>query len=163
MEVAEKILPQTETASVKDGVIEWFAEFIQALSVKKIAYSSQAMTDEESRQYEFFATASEADIINRAREGSDIYFSKKIVVEYLKEIHAIPKRKLAFDLSGSEILVWIETENDNEDIEKQLILAEAKINAEFYRYGYRIDSMIVEESDHLSVPTHYVTFQQNSA
>lgn len=166
MGTAEIIVPTQSVRQVggKDGVSEWFAEYIQELAVKKVAYTIGAMSEEESREFEFFAEASEAEIISYTGKLRDMYFSKKIVFEYVKLIRSIPKRKLAFDLSGSEILVWLEIDNDREDIERELILAEAKINANFYDTGFRIDSMIVEKEDSLKTPNHYITLQtQDSA
>jgi hypothetical protein len=158
-------VPSSDRAvNAKENVTEWFADFIQELTVKKIAYFTQTMSDAEARHFEFLSTANEEEIFNHTRELSKIYFSKKIIVEYVKLIRSIPTRTLAFDLSGSEILVWIEIDNNREDIERALILAEASVNAEFYKIGFRIDSVIVEESDHLKIPSHYLTLQtQDSA
>ena len=43
------------------------------------------------------------------------------------------------------------SKNDNEELEKQLYLAEAQINAQYHQYGFDMTSMIVESGDHLFV------------
>ena len=68
--------------------------------------------------------------------------------------------KLAFDFNDSEVLVWAEIVDDNEEIERELILLAAKLNVEFHEYGFHICSTIVEQEDCLSIPNHYQIFKQ---
>ena len=76
----------------------------------------------------------------------------------IRKNHLIPK-KLAFDINDTEVLVWAEIDNNNEELEKQLILAEAQVNSRYHQYGYDMTSMIVEESDLLPIPNHYSEFR----
>ena len=65
-------------------------------------------------------------------------------------------KKLAFELSDSKILVWAEISEDDENIEDALLLAEAKVNGEFSKAGFRLLTTIVEDCDELKVPEDYV-------
>ena len=49
-------------------------------------------------------------------------------------------------------------DNDDDELEKQLILVEAKVNAKYHSFGYDLTSMIVEKSDDLPLPSHYVNY-----
>ena len=87
------------------------------------------------------------------------YFVKKVVVEYLELLGDHLPNRLAFDFNDSEVLVWAEIQNNQEELEKALTLAEAKINAKFHPYGFDMESMIVEENDGLKVPNHYKIYK----
>ena len=59
------------------------------------------------------------------------------------------------DLSDASVLVWAEIADDDELMEDQLRLAQAKINAQYSQYGFYLSSTIVEESDCMPIPSHY--------
>ena len=58
-------------------------------------------------------------------------------------------------LSNSKLLVWSEIEDNDEDMEDALLIAEAKVNGKYQKDGFYINSTIVEKSDNLSIPNHY--------
>lgn len=93
------------------------------------------------------------------RDLSHQFFIPKILFDYLSLVRKDMPLKLAFDMSGSEILIWAEIEDDNFEMEHKLILSEAKINAMYHEYGYDLTSMIVEKSEHLNIPKHYSIFK----
>ena len=63
--------------------------------------------------------------------------------------------KIAFDLSRSKILVWAEVGDDDENTINQLILAEAKTNADCYNNDFKIATTVVEQGENVEVPPHY--------
>ena len=62
---------------------------------------------------------------------------------------------MAFDYNDSEVLVWAQVNENDEQLEKQLYLAEAKINAKYHQYGFDMTSMIIESCDNVPIPNHY--------
>lgn len=84
---------------------------------------------------------------------------KKIIIEYLLLLKNNLPLRLAFDYNDAEILVWAETEDDDEEMERQLILTEAQVNAKFHQFGFDLRSTLVEESDGLPIPAHYKIFK----
>jgi len=86
-----------------------------------------------------------------------MFFIKKMLysfITFLKESD-VKFSKMALDLSDSKILAWLELFDDDEKSEDNLIISEAKVNAEFEKYGFKISTTYVEESDKLNIPPHY--------
>ena len=84
--------------------------------------------------------------------------TSRILSDYIKELkgrNALPI-KLAFNHFGHEILVWAVIEDDNEDMEDGLFRAETVINAKHSDTNYALSTTILEESDNLDIPNHYV-------
>lgn len=138
----------------------WFDELLAALSTHKLMLD-QNVADKEL--WDFYNTLIGGNIDTVAHQGKEMsqrYFISKIIVDYLSLLSQSENKpaKLAFDMNDTEVLVWAEVEDNNEAFEKQLILTEAKVNAKYHQYGYDMTSMIVEESDCLAVPNHYVEF-----
>jgi hypothetical protein len=146
---------QPESNRYDENTSNWFSEFIHELNTKKFLYENRAMSHEETRMYDFMA-ANQTNAMLMARTGSHMYFVKNLVVDFIKELRTIEINKIAIDLSGSEVLVWIVIADSRDDIERKIILAEARINAKYSPYDYRVDTMIVEDSDNLEIPTHYI-------
>jgi hypothetical protein len=95
------------------------------------------------------------DTMMQVRSGAQELLIRELVIAYLAELgNRIPK-KLAFDLSNSEVRVWAEVDDDNEAAWDELIMAAAKVNATFTKSGLSLVTMIVESGDGLPVPSHY--------
>jgi hypothetical protein len=94
---------------------------------------------------------------NYARKNSSAFFIKNLIDSYFIELITRKKtpNRLALELSNSKILVWAEIMNDDEDTENALILAAAKVNNDFSKYGFHLSSTIVEKDDLMDVPAHY--------
>lgn len=146
-------LKSTSTEKVKD----WFDELINMLRTDQIMLETKTAPEKTNALYNTFIFGNEAEIVESTRAASSLYFIKNLVFDYLKELKAYNRSpiKLALDLSDAKILVWAEIDEDDEETEDALILAEAKANAKYYKHGFHISSTIVEACDRLSVPPHY--------
>ncbi len=152
-----------QTSSTNQERNKWFGDFIAGIQ------THQFMLDTNTASHElkdFYATVMEGDADKLAFQSKNLgqqHFVRGIVVDYISQILKLSKlpKKLAFDLADTEVLVWAETDDNDEKLEQQLILAEAKVNAKYHVFGYDITSMIVEKSDNLSIPSHYVIYKNN--
>lgn len=86
------------------------------------------------------------------------HFVSKIIFEYLQLLGKRLPRKLAFDFNDSEVLVWAEIEDDDEGMERFMILTEADVNARYHQFGFDMTTTLVEASDEFPLPNHYQTF-----
>ncbi len=86
-----------------------------------------------------------------------MYFISNIIRDYLQELknHDSKPIKLAMGLSDSKILVWSVINDNDEQTEDTLLLAEAKVNGKYQSKGFYINSTILERSDSLETPPHY--------
>jgi len=112
-------------------------------------------TDETKK---FYQAAREQDYDYLAQQNRILtqkHFVTKIILEFISIIKNNMPLKLAFDYDDSEVLVWVETKNDDENIEIELFKAKAIINAKYHLLGYDISMMIVQEDDNFPIPNHY--------
>lgn len=135
----------------------WFGDFISQIKVDHLLMTNEIAPPATKKFYDAIINGDEGSVVSQMRNTSSSYFIKKILVEYVKELTDnghLPLR-LAFGLSDSKLLVWSEIEDDNEDMENALLIAEAKVNGAYQKNGFYISSTIIEKSDNLSVPAHY--------
>lgn len=133
----------------------WFDEFIAAIRTHQLQLETETAPDELKNMYNIFIHGNLTDLAEIGKTNAYTHFIRKIVFEYLQEIRGKMPIKLAFDLDDSEVLVWAEIKNDDEEMENFLLLAEAAVNAKNHRYGFDLTSTIVEVRDYLSIPNHY--------
>lgn len=109
--------------------------------------------------YKLLASGNKLEIARNTRSLIQRDFVTAIIFEYLKLLEESKKTsKLAFDFNDASVLVWAEIEDDDEGMETMLLVAEAKINAQFQNCGFCMSSTIVEKGDDLSIPNHYKVF-----
>ena len=143
--------------TVNKQIKDWFDNIVANLRKDEVLYEKDMLNQEEKEMYNTFLYGNVPDIANMAYSQAQMYFIKNMIFDYLGELkkrQSIPSI-LAFDLSKSKLLVWAEIDDDDEKMEDELILAEAKIHYKYYPYGFSISSTIEEKSDNLSIPPHY--------
>lgn len=138
----------------------WFDDLISTLRAHELQLDTNTMDANMKKLYELLIDQNQDELFRMNKESAQKFFVKKIILEYLKMIGENTPNKLAFNFNDSEVLVWAEIADNDHDLESQLNLAEAKINAKFHPFGYDMESMIVESGDQLSIPNHYQVFKQ---
>jgi hypothetical protein len=118
---------------------------------------NKVASKEKEEMYKAFITGDERAILSNVRKSSTQLFIRRIVFEYLNELRNSENKpiKLALGLSDSKILVWSEINDNDDEMENLLLLAEAKINHKYLKDGFFINSTIIEKSDKLPIPPHY--------
>ena len=138
---------------------QWFDELVGTLKAHQL-FLETGIADEDTKSlYSTLIQGNSDEIAALGNALAQKHFVTQILYKYLSIISKNLPLKLAFDISGQEVLVWAEIEDDNEQLEHALIMAEAKVNAEFHKFGYDLTSMIVEKSEYLSIPNHYSIFK----
>ena len=135
----------------------WFETFIDDLKTDHMLLSSGVASEEKKILYKAIVNRDAIELARTSRQMSTIIFIKALVQDYLNELKSQNNfpLKLALGLSDSKILVWSEIEDDNEQMEDALLIAEAKVNGKYHNKGFYINSTIIEKSDNLSMPPHY--------
>jgi hypothetical protein len=152
--------------STTEKVIEtptsaWFDDFVATLRSHQIQMEADVNASEIRKIYEPLIAGNIEQIAKMSKETAQKYFVLSIMNEYvtlLKE--GVEKiNKLAFDFNDSLVLIWAEINDDDEEMEKRLILTEAQVNAKYHNNGFDVTSTIVEQSDKLNIPNHYRIFK----
>jgi len=149
--------PSNETIS------HWFDKLISDVSVDRLMMETKTAPSVTEKFY-LNAINEDHDATNNfLREQSTKYFVSQLLQDYFKELKSFNSfpQKLAFDLSDAKILVWAQIKDNDELTEDALILSEARANSKYNDHGFYISSTIIEESDHLPIPSHYHVLQLN--
>jgi len=142
----------------KNKVENCFEELVASLRADQLMMETNTATKEKKAFYETMMKGSITDWSSEARKMSTKHFITLLLNDYFLALNEYNKDsiKIALDLSDAKVLVWAEIKNNDESAEDALLLSEAKVNAKYAQYGFHITSTIVEKSDCLSVPNHYM-------
>ena len=143
---------------------KWFEELIAAIQTHQFMLDTNTATDELKNFYSNAMDGNADKIALQSKNLGQQHFIQGIVVDYLSQVSRLAKapHKLAFDLADNEVLIWAEVDDNDNDLEKNLVLAEARVNAKYHGFGYDITSMIVERSDNLSIPAQYIIYKKEN-
>ncbi len=141
---------------------DWFNGIIAKLRQHQSQIKENVAPSEVKNFYTTFVIGTPDEIVHQGKRLSHSYFVAIIVEKYIGLIKDFIPEQLAFAYTNSEILVWAELKDDDFDTERNLILAAAKVNSEYHKFGYTISSVFVEEGDNLPIPNHYQLFKTKS-
>ena len=150
----------TETLDLPKQINEedWFDNLVATLRLHKIQLDTYTASPEMRKMYDIFFSGDTDNMALLGKKNAQKYFIRKMVIDYVEFIDGKDSLKLAFDFNDSNVLVWAEIANDDEVMERSLIMAEAKINAKYHDFGFDMTTTLVETRDHLSIPNHYQIF-----
>jgi hypothetical protein len=136
---------------------EWFEETIATLLSDHFAIETDIASAAKKQMYHTLASGNAADIHAMGRNSSTVFFIGGILNDYMEIVkeRQIQLLKLAFDFSDSKVLVWAEVADDDEVAINKLILAEAKVNSNYSKYGFHLSTTVVETSDNMPIPSPY--------
>jgi hypothetical protein len=133
----------------------WFSNFMDMVSTYKAMYKDKTMPKDLASLYNTLMVGTQNEVAFQSKNLTQAHFVPTIISKYLELIESNFPQQLAFAHNDNEILVWAELKDDDWTTESALILAAAKVNAEFHKFGYDITTTFVEECDNLSIPNHY--------
>ena len=143
---------------VQDTTEQWFDELVATLRTHQLMIETQTVNEDTKKLYDILMGGNALDVALLSRNLSQRQIIGSILWDYLKTIKGNKPQKLAFDYNDSEVLVWAQIDENDEQLEKQLYLAEALVNAKYHQYGFDMTSMIVENCDNVTIPNHYKPF-----
>jgi hypothetical protein len=143
---------------IKTSLDPWFDHLVATLRVHQVQLETETASPELKNLYEVILSGNSDQMAMLNKVSAQKHFVGRIVHDYIKLLGKRLPRKLAFDFNDSEVLVWAEINDDDEDMEGFLIMTEAKINAKYHDFGFDMTTMLVEVCDQLPVPNHYQIF-----
>src|SRR5688500_5465677 len=103
----------------------WFDELISTLRVHELQLETETADPKLKKLYESIFSNNLDEVFRMNKAASQKYFVQKIVLDYLTILDDKMPIKLAFDFNDSEVLVWAEIEDNDQECESQLTRAEA--------------------------------------
>jgi len=138
----------------------WFNTLIEDIELLQLKLETGIASKEVKRIVDTLRGGDPTEIYRLNAEVAQKFFIAEIIQDYLKIIRQTTLKKLAFAPNNSQLLVWVEIEDDDEQTERDIIIAEAKINAKYHPHGWTVDTTIVETTDQISVPANYKTIKR---
>ena len=150
--VTQPIVPATN-----DPLDDWFTKIVSHLQADHFLLKQNLASEETKKFYSNIMEGSALDLATQGREFSSRIFITHIINDYITQLKEFGKKpeEIYLGLSDSKILVWAVIEDDDEEMEDALLLAEAKVNNIYYDKGFYLSSTIVEKSDKIPAPPHY--------
>lgn len=135
----------------------WFDDLVGTIRLDEQLLKNDLIDPEKKQMYHKLIEGNMEALSIDARNMSTQYFIAGLVNNYIKELSILSQnpKKLGLELSNSKVLVWAEIYDNDDETEKALILAQAKVNAQYDKFGFTISSTIIEECDQLEIPNHY--------
>lgn len=132
------------------------------LNVDKESFQKGVLHPEQELLYTKLAEGDIEHILQANKEMYNKLVFKKLIEEYFSKFKSIEKPlNLAVDFNNSNMLLWAEINDNDDELENQLILLQAEINAQYAPKGVNVKTTIIENSDNLSVPPHYTLLPIN--
>ena len=145
----------TAPETTETNIEPWFDDLVATLRAHQLQLETGTASPALQRTYEPLLAGNTDLIFKQSKDTAQQYFISKITHDYAQLLGSQHPRKLALSFTDSEVLVWAEINDDDEIMERFLILTEAKINARYHNYGFDMTTMLVETSDQARVPNHY--------
>lgn len=79
-------------------------------------------------------------------------YLNRVVKDFVKGGRKLLPQKTGYTFNSDNIIFWVETDDDDFETEKKIILLMAKIQA---KWGINIKPIFVEKCDRLDVPKHF--------
>jgi hypothetical protein len=160
----QKMIEKTFRSILPAAQEPWFENLISGMRTDQPKFQS-VMEDENTRAlYQHIIAADDGTIFKNIRREATQVLIKNVILKYLHEVmecNALPDT-LAFALAPATIMVWAEIDDDNEVLEDNILLAEANTNAYARQFDLGIETLVVEKSDLLRIPSHYIEIKRST-
>jgi hypothetical protein len=143
----------------QSAIEAWFDNLISELRSNQLQLETDTANAEMKKFFETIFSGNADELAHLGKTSAQKHFIPRIIVDYLKLISSHQPLKLAFDYNDSEVLVWAEIPDNNENLEKDLLKAEALINAKYHNFGFDMETTIVDAGDSLHIPNHYTVYK----
>ncbi|MDR7132054.1 hypothetical protein J2X69_004420 [Algoriphagus sp. 4150] len=155
---------EIQDQSIKESATnDWFEKTIVGLSADQLTYETKTLDPQSREFYEQIATGNLSELMQKMTVNMQQYYFKEIINAFFTELFTIRKskkpKKLAFDYKGKQIMIWVEIPENDEKMEDDIFLSEATANYKFSNTGFNLSATIVEDSDKLPIPPHYINFE----
>jgi hypothetical protein len=158
-----KLIENTFISMLPTTQEPWFENLIADIDVQQPALYTDDDDENVRALYQHAIAGSYGDVLKTIRKEATQVLIKNVVLKFLQEVidrNALPDT-LAFALTPSTILVWAEIDDDDETREDNLLMAETKMNVYASQFNLSIDTLVVEKSDLLQVPDHYIKIKRS--
>ena len=167
METTEKIKVEMDSAtdSVADKrAQEFFSDLVTKLNVTEFLYNIKGMSEREYQMWSAAINKNLEPMMLSSRIATNVMCANKAFEQFMLALRMeknVRLRKLAVDISRSKLFVWAEVDDDDEASMRSILYADSVANLKMEDLGFSVSATVVEKSDCVPVPSHYVKVIDN--
>lgn len=138
---------------------EFFSDLVTKLNVTEFLYDTKGMSEQEYQMWSAAINKNLEPMMLSSRVASNVACANKAFEEFMLALRSekgVKMRKLAVDISRSKLFVWAEVDDDDEASMRSILYADSVANLKMENYGFSVSATVVEKSDFVPVPSHYV-------
>ena len=166
VEKKEKI--ETAVESVADSADksahEFFSDIVTKLNVTEFLYNIKGMSEREYQMWSAAINKNLEPMMLSSRIATNVMCANKAFEQFMLALRMeknVKLRKLAVDISKSKLFVWAEVEDDDDASMRSILYADSVANLKMEDLGFSVSATVVEKSDCVPVPSHYVKVIDN--
>ena len=157
----------TESGSVADQKAhEFFSDLVSKLNVTEFLYNVKGMSENEYQMWSAAINKNLEPMMRSNRVASNVACANKAFEDFMLALRVeknVKLRKLAVDISRSKLYIWAEVEDDDESSMRSVLYADSVANLKMEELGFSVSATVVEKSDCVPVPSHYVKVIDNES
>ena len=145
---------------------EFFSDLVTKLNVTEFLYNIKGMSEKEYQMWNAAINKDLVPMMMRSRVDTNIICIRKAFDEFMLALRSekdVTLRKLAVDMSRNKLFVWAEVNDDDEQSLRSILYADSVANLKIEELGCYITATVVEKSDNVPVPSHYITVLDNGS
>lgn len=166
VEKTEKIKTAVEstTDSADKRAHEFFSDIVTKLNVTEFLYNIKGLSEREYQMWSAAINKNLEPMMFSSRIATNVMCANKAFEQFMLALRMeknVKLRKLAVDISRSKLFVWAEVEDDDETSMRSILYADSVANLKMEDLGFSVSATVVEKSDCVPVPSHYVKVIDN--
>jgi hypothetical protein len=166
VEKTEKIKTAVEstTDSADKRTHEFFSDIVTKLNVTEFLYNIKGLSEREYQMWSAAINKNLEPMMFSSRIATNVMCANKAFEQFMLALRMeknVKLRKLAVDISRSKLFVWAEVEDDDETSMRSILYADSVANLKMEDLGFSVSATVVEKSDCVPVPSHYVKVIDN--
>lgn len=163
MKIPTQEIKKIETLPVEDFNYNRFfnsliSDVVSTLKSHELMITAGVLDDAKVRLYENLRKGRFDEIKYEALRSYQEEFLQKILIDYIFELNDLQNRpsSIFINIMKHSIMVWAIVDFNDDEIQNNLYLTEAKINARNTQLGINVMTKIVYPEDGLEVPEQYI-------
>lgn len=143
---------------------EFFSDIVTKLNVTEFLYNIKGMSEREYQMWSAAINKNLEPMMLSSRIATNVMCANKAFEQFMLALRMeknVRLRKLAVDISRSKLFVWAEVDDDDEASMRSILYADSVANLKMEDLGFSVSATVVEKSDCVPVPSHYVKVIDN--
>ncbi len=148
-----------DTAFINESS-DWFNQMIAAIRADEVQLAVGLADPDKAEFYKSAISGNRDEMIHSMNRQFSQSYIREMILNYSNEIVKRNRKPIEIHVyhTINTLHVWAVIADHDSETEAALFLSEAAVNANYSKFGYTIDTIILEVSDNYPVPNHFIKF-----